>query len=254
MLIVTEQWFLIPAGVVIATIAMFTGLGGGVLWMPFLLTFMEIQPREAVFCTLLIQFFGQASASVTNNRQKQIDWRLVQMMVIAGVPPVMIGVVFSSLLQPLWIKFFLGLTIFFIAYVFLRGDDFFEQGGNKTDYKAAKKGRPITSLGGILTGFLGVGVGDWLVPFLNKRCKLTMARSVAGSIAVMMVLSAAALTAHFLLGTTMRWDIAIPGIIGVIAGAQLGSRLLRIVSEIRFKELFVLMLVFLATHVTFNAL
>lgn len=254
MLIFTEHWFLVPVGILIATIAMFTGLGGGVLWMPFLLTIMEVQPREAVFCTLLIQFCGQASASVSNTRQKQIDWRLVQMMAIAGVPTVMIGAFFSSLLQPLWIKFFLGLTIFFIAYVFLRGDDFFEQGSDKTDYKAAEKGRPITSLGGILTGFLGVGVGDWLVPFLNKRCKMTMAHSVASSIALMMALSAAALMVHSLLGTTMRWDIAMPGIIGVIAGAQVGSRLLQTVSEIRFKELFVLMLVFLATHVTFNAL
>ena len=253
MLIVAEQLVLIPVGVIIATIAMFTGLGGGVLWMPYLLTIMEIPPREAVYCTLLIQFFGQASASVTNNRQKQIDWRLVQMMTIAGLPPVMIGVVFSRLLQPLWIKFFLGLTIFFIAYVFLRGDDFLEQGGEKTDYKAAQKGRLITSLGGILTGFLGVGVGDWLVPFLNKRCQMTMARSVASSIALMMMLSAAALIVHFFLRTTVRWDIVLPGIIGVIIGAQLGSRLLQQVPEVQFKELFVLMLVFLATHVTFNA-
>ena len=254
MLIITEHWILIPVGIVIAAIAMFTGLGGGVLWMPFLLTVMDMPPREAVFCTLLIQFCGQASACVTNTGHKQIDWRLVQMMAVAGVPPVMIGALFSSVLQPRWINFILGLTIFLIAYVFLRGDDFFEQGGKETDYKAAENGRLITSLGGILTGFLGIGVGDWLVPFLNKRCKLTMVRSVASSIALMMVLSAAALSVYSLLGTIMRWDITVPGIIGVIMGAQLGSRLLHRVPEIRMKEFFVLMLVFLATHVTFNAL
>ena len=108
MLMIVEHWGLIPVGGVIAAIAMFTGLGGGVLWMPFLLSIMDMQPREAVFCTLLIQFCGQVSASVTNNQRKQIDWRLVQMMAIAGVLPVMAGVVFSSLLRPLWIKFFLG--------------------------------------------------------------------------------------------------------------------------------------------------
>lgn len=254
MLIATENWLLIPVGMFIATIAMFTGLGGGVLWMPLLLTVMKIPPREAVLCTLLIQFCGQASASVTNNRQKLVDWRLVRMMAIAGIPLVMLGVIFSSLLHPVWIEFFLGLIIFFIAYVFLRGDDFFEQGGEKADYTAAKKGQPITSLGGILTGFIGIGVGDWLVPFFNKHCKLTMARSVASSIALMMVLSGVALLGHFFLQTTVRWDIAIPGIIGVVAGAQVGSLLLRRMPEIKFKEIFVLLLVFLATHVTFNAL
>jgi uncharacterized membrane protein YfcA len=46
----------------------------------------------------------------------------------------------------------------------------------------------------------------------------------------------------------------LPAIIGVLLGAQLGSRLLQRVPETSFKELFVLMLVFVATHVTFNAL
>ncbi len=49
MLMIVEHWGLIPVGGVIATIAMFTGLGGGVLWMPFLLSIMDMQPREAVF-------------------------------------------------------------------------------------------------------------------------------------------------------------------------------------------------------------
>ncbi len=176
------------------------------------------------------------------------------MVAMADIPAVGTGAVCSNLLQPLWIKFFLGLAIFFIAYVFLRGDDFFEQGGDSADRKAARQGLPITALGGMLTGFLGIGVGDWLVPFFNKRCKLTMIRSVANSIALMMVLSGVALTVHIFLKTTVRWDIALPSIIGVVAGAQLGARLLRRVPEVHFKEIFVLMLLFLATHVTFNAL
>ncbi len=245
---------MIPVGLLISTIAMLFGLGGGVLWMPFLLMTTTLQPRETVLCTLVIQFFGQLSASIANHRSGLVDWRLVQLLLLAGIPAVVAGVLLSCLLHPLWIEFLLGLTIFFIAYVFLRGDDFFVEGTAKADLTAARKGRFITIIGGMLTGFIGIGVGDWLVPFFNKHCKLAMVYSVASSIALMMILSLTAMSTHLLLGIQIEWSIAVPGIIGVIVGAQVGSRLLQRIPEIRFKELFVLMLIFIATHVTFNAL
>lgn len=172
--------------------------------MPFLLMTTDLQPKEAVACTLVIQFFGQASASLSNGRAGLIDWRLVQMMVMVGIPAVIAGVLLSCLLHPLWIELFLGLTIFCIAYIFLRGDNFFIEGSGKADLSAAGRGRPITVAGGILTGFLGIGVGDWLVPFFKKHCKLSMVNSVASSIALMLFLSLTALTAHLILGVTVH--------------------------------------------------
>ncbi len=249
-----EFWQMLPLGIVIASIAMFFGLGGGVLWMPVLLMSTDLGPQNAVVCTIVIQFFGQLSASYSNNQAGLIDWRLVRLLISVGVPAVIAGVVFSLLLHPVWIELFLGLTIFFIAYVFLRGDDFFVTGSDKADLEAARRGRSITVVGSILTGFLGIGVGDWLVPFFNMRCKLAMVRSVSTSIALMMILSLTALIVHVLLGRSIEWRIAIPGAVGVLIGAQVGARLLRKVPETHFKEFFVLMLVFIATHVTFNAL
>ncbi|MCI5139182.1 MAG: sulfite exporter TauE/SafE family protein [Candidatus Electrothrix sp. AR1] len=249
-----EFWQMLPIGVAIASVAMFFGLGGGVLWMPILLMSTDLDPKDAVVCTIMIQFFGQLSASYSNNRAGLIDWRLVQMMSTFGIPAVIGGVLLSFLLHPVWIELFLGLTIFFIAYVFLRGDDFFVAGSDKADLEAARQGRVITLIGSILTGFLGIGVGDWLVPFFNMRCRLAMVRSVSTSIALMMILSLIALSVHVLFGRTIEWRVAVPGAVGVLIGAQVGSRLLRRVPETHFKEFFVLMLVFIATHVTFNAL
>jgi hypothetical protein len=253
-LIAQMNWLMLPVGIGIAAVAMFFGLGGGVLWMPVLLTFTSLQPEEAVICTIVIQMFGQMSASVSNSRAGLVNWPLVRMMALVGLPCVGAGVLLSAVLHPVWIKLFLGLVIFFIAYAFLRGDDFFVQGSDQPDLQAARQGRPLAAMGSVLTGFLGVGVGDWLVPFFNMRCGLSMSRSVATCIVLMLVLSTAALLAHLLLGRSIPWPVALPGIIGVLIGAQLGARLLHQVPETRFKEFFVLMLVFIAAHVTFNAL
>uniref|UniRef100_UPI00405778D9 sulfite exporter TauE/SafE family protein n=2 Tax=Candidatus Electronema sp. TaxID=2698783 RepID=UPI00405778D9 len=249
------NWLMLPLGMVIATVALFFGLGGGVLWMPVLLTATSLRPDEALLCTIVIQTFGQFSATVSNSRAGLISWPLVKMMTAVSLPGLLAGVLLSFLLPPLFIKLFLGLVIFFIAYAFMRGDDFFVEGSAQADLAVARRrGRPIAAAASVLTGFLGVGVGDWLVPFFNMRCGLAMNRAVATCIALMLMLSAAAVAAQLLLGRSILWEVTLPAVIGVLIGAQLGSKLLQRVPETRFKELFVLMLVFVATHVTFNAL
>uniref|UniRef100_UPI0040570AB3 sulfite exporter TauE/SafE family protein n=1 Tax=Candidatus Electronema sp. TaxID=2698783 RepID=UPI0040570AB3 len=249
------NWLMLPLGMVIATVALFFGLGGGVLWMPVLLTVVKLRPDEALLCTIVIQTFGQFSATISNSRAGLISWPVVKLLAAVGLPGVLAGTLISFLLNPLYIKLFLGLVIFFIAYAFMRGNDFFVEGSEQADMETVRRrGRPITAAASLLTGFLGVGVGDWLVPFLNMRCGLAMNRAVATCIALMLFLSAAAVATQLLLGRSVLWQVAIPAIIGVLLGAQLGARLLQNVSETRFKELFVLMLVFVATHVTFNAL
>lgn len=249
------NWLMLPVGMAIATVALFFGLGGGVLWMPVLLTVVKLRPDEALLCTIVIQTFGQFSATASNSRAGMISWPIVTLLAAVGLPGVLAGTLISFLVNPLYIKLFLGLVIFFIAYAFMRGDDFFVEGSEQADMETVRRrGRPITAAASLLTGFLGVGVGDWLVPFLNMRCGLAINRAVATCIALMLILSAAAVAVQLLLGRSVLWQVAFPAIIGVLLGAQLGSKLLQRVPETRFKELFVLMLVFVATHVTFNAL
>jgi hypothetical protein len=248
------NWLMLPLGIVISTVSMLFGLGGGVLWMPVLLSFTALRPTEAVVCTLAIQSCAQLSASLSNSRAGMIDWPLVRIMIGCGISSVAAGVLLSVFLNPVWIKLLLGLTIFFIAYFFLLSGNFFIEGTDKADLAAARKGRAITLIGGLLTGFLGIGVGDWLVPFFNMRCRLAMRRAVSSAIALMLILSLTAVAVQLALGRSIVWSVVLPGGIGVLIGAQLGSRFLRRMPEARFKELFVLMLVFIAAHVTFNAL
>lgn len=222
--------------------------------MPLLLTVYDLPAREAVTTSIFIQCFGQASAMIANSWRGLVDWKLVTIQVMSGIPGAVAGVFLFNLITPPYIQLILGIIIFVVAYVFLAGDSFFEEGGKKADTKAAFKALPITLTGGILTGLLGIGTGDWLVPYFNKKCGLNMSVSVATGIALMFILSITTLTFHFITDSNVNWHIAFPSVTGVVIGAQAGAWLLSRTSDVRFKEIFVLLLVFLAAHVTFNSL
>ncbi len=245
--------WMLPAGLVIATVAMFTGLGGGVLWVPFLIEVYDLPAREAIFCALVIQIFGLGSATIANLRLRLLDRGLFKQQAVAAVPTAVGGALLARWTSPVWIELALGSLIFVIAYAFLRGDDLFEPGGAAADLEAGRAAMPVAGLGGFLTGFLSVGIGGWLVPLFNRRCRLSMPRAVATAVALMLALSVVASACHFALGGRLRWDLTLVGIAGVVLGAQVGTRLHLKVSESRFKEIFVLLLVFLGAHVTFNA-
>jgi uncharacterized membrane protein YfcA len=49
-----ESWFSLPVGILIATVVSTVGIGGGVLWMPFLLIIVKLKPDTAVVMLLLI--------------------------------------------------------------------------------------------------------------------------------------------------------------------------------------------------------
>ncbi len=246
-------WLLLPAGICIATIAIFSGLGGGVLWVPLLLTVYDLQPREAVLCALIIQVFGQTSGTFFNLRQGLIDRRLLLQQALVALPLTVAGAALARSVEPLYIELGLGLLTFFIAYAFLSGD-LLRAGSDQADLAAGRRLRPVSAVGGFLTGFVSVGIGDLLVPLFNKGCKLTMARSVATGVALMMLLSTVASASHLALGGSPPWQILLVAVPGVLIGGRIGSSLHHRFSEARFKELFVLLLVFLAAHITFNAI
>jgi uncharacterized membrane protein YfcA len=198
--------------------------------------------------------FGQGSGTLSNVGQRLVEHRLLRQQAMLAVPAMVVGAVAARTVKPLYIELGLGLLTFFVAYVFLRGDDFLAEGGERADLEAGRRLGPVSALGGFLTGFVSVGVGDLLVPLFNRGCRLSMARSVATGVALMLLLSTGAAVSHLLLGGVVPWRHVLVAAPGVLLGAQIGSRLHRRFSEARFKELFVLLLVFLAAHVTFNAI
>ena len=77
---------------------------------------------------------------------------------------------------------------------------------------------------GFVAGLLGVGGGIIMVPVLTGPLKIPMKSAVASSLVAVAIFSIPALITHILLGH-VDWAFALPLMLGVIPGAQIGARI-----------------------------
>jgi hypothetical protein len=78
-------------------------------------------------------------------------------------------------------------------------------------------------VGGLASGFLGIGGGLIVVPILAAYVGLPMHLAVATSMLTMIFTSISGVSTHILLGD-VKFDYAVPLVIGILAGTQLGAR------------------------------
>ena len=76
----------LPAGVIIASLASAVGIGGGILWMPFFIIFLKLEPETAVVTSLLVQTAGMGSGSAAFIRKKKADLSLAGFFLLLTLP------------------------------------------------------------------------------------------------------------------------------------------------------------------------
>jgi uncharacterized membrane protein YfcA len=94
----------------------------------------------------------------------------------------------------------------------------------------------IGAAAGMLAGLLGVGGGVLLVPAFTALLRLPPKRAVASSLVAVAIFSVPAMITHALLGH-INWAYALPLVIGVIPGAQVGAKITIHGSEARLRRL-----------------
>ena len=107
--------------------------------------------------------------------------------------------------------------------------------------EAAELGLPRLMLvgagAGALAGLLGVGGGIVMVPAFTGLLKLPIKVAVGSSLVAVAIFSLPALITHAVLGH-IAWRFAVPLLIGVIPGAQVGARLSFASSDVLVRRLF----------------
>ena len=91
----TSLWFMFPVAVGIATIAMSAGIGGAVMFAPFFMLVLRLDPLLALGAGLAIEVFGFSSGVIGYWRKHVIHFDIVKKLIILTIPATIVGVVFG---------------------------------------------------------------------------------------------------------------------------------------------------------------
>ena len=69
-----DNWFMFPISILIATIAMSSGVGGAIFFAPILLLGLGLPPEVAIGVGLITEVFGFTSGVVAYLRRKLVDF------------------------------------------------------------------------------------------------------------------------------------------------------------------------------------
>jgi len=250
----SPPWTALPAGILIASLASAVGIGGGVMWMPFLLLALNIPPETAVLTSLLIQTAGMGSGSVAFYSQGLGDFRLALLFLSVALPGILAGAFLTSRLSPQGIELFLGILIMTTALLFVSSNQrYLDLGTSRVDMKKAVRYSWVTVLASLITGMLSISMSEWLIPLMRSRLDLKMSHAVATCISIAFGTCVIGSAIHLLMGTGADWRAVVWGVPGVIIGGQIGPRLTRRINDRKLKEIFIFLLTLVGIHLVYNA-
>lgn len=257
-----QYWFMFPVSMCIATTAMLSGIGGAAMFIPiFVIIFPMLGPEyplataAAIGTALFTEVFGFSSGFVGYYRKKLIDFRSAVPFFCVSIPVAIVGAILLAVLkdQETLLKGAYAVLMLVLCPVILRHTppkEMYIEGGAEgpSDEKREVRvvtdrvghtytfrkprmgiiGAGITSLGAFLTGLLGVGIGEVIVPQLVKRNHVPVAVAAATSVFVVIITIASAsftqVAALIAAGgvNAIPWNLVCYTVPAVIIGGQIG--------------------------------
>ena len=256
-----EFWYMLPVGILIATVAMASGVGGATFFSPLFILGLGLSPELAVGSGLVVEVFGFGSGVYAYVKRQLIDYKIGGMLLSATVPAAIAGVVVAHFADPDILKLILGMGLFAVAVSFLRAPD--EEVEATLDEMAQEdpttaetclitaedeeicytvcnttEGRLISGIGGLFVGMVSSGLGELNGYFLLQRCRVPSSVSVATSVFVVAITALVASLGHVvqvaqggLTGLTTMGNLLLFTVPGVVIGAQLGPELAKRVPD-----------------------
>ena len=241
-------------GILIAISVMLTGIGGGLLWTPFLIIFLKLTPDEAITTALIIQMAGMGAGTFQYMRTGRVDWKLASIYIVLSTPMVIFGSYIGEILPGYVLKIALGIVAIGVAVLFIFGDDWYgEEMLTRVERKEALKYSLVPMTTSFLSGVLSVGVGDFIVPLMVKKLKLSMEVAIGTAVMIMLVVVLIGVTSHLLFGGSAAILILLWAIPGVIIGGLIGPMISSRVDDSYLREFFIFLLLFVGIHILYTS-
>jgi len=261
----TLYWFMFPVALCVATTATFSGIAGSALFAPiFLVVFPLLGPEyqfpgvaAAIGAALLTATFGLSSGVVAYLRRRLIDFRSAVPFILVAVPFGIFGAFMLAALKEhqVLLRGAYALLMAVLATILFRRRkpgpvaaaapdgasawqemrEIVERDGTVYRFAVPRqgKGAAATGLGAFLTGLLGGGIGEVVLPQLARRNRVPIQVAAATSLFVVVLTVASASFTLVAAGglTAVPWNVVVYTVPAVLIGGQIGPRLQGKVSQ-----------------------
>jgi len=264
------QFFLILViGLLVGGLGSMLGIGGGVMLIPLLTIFLNIPIKTAIGASIVSVIATSSAAGAVYVGRGLSHTRLSMVLEIATTLGALAGGITAVLVSPRVLEIVFGVVLLYVIYSMnaLPKEEraVTPTGVLDTTYQDPLTGRMVaygvrhlpaglgaSFLAGNISGLLGIGGGIIKVPIM--------------SLVMGMPLKAAIATSNFMIGVTAATsaiiyygrgyidpEITIPTALGILIGAQLGSRLGGHLRTLTLKRLFLGLLLLFAAQMLWKA-
>ena len=230
------DWTAVISGFGVGTIVGITGVGGGSLMTPLLLTVFKLSPAVAIGTDLWFAALTKLSGSVAHSRHGHVKWSITGLLLAGSIPASLatIALMHLGVLGNGWsgaLSYALGVALLLTALVVAFNKSWAALGLRLERFIPPARKPALTVVSGVLLGVLvslssiGAGaIGATLILLLYPRMP---ARQIVGTdIAHAVPLTLVAGIGHATLGH-VNWALLVPLLIGSVPGIWMGAQLTR---------------------------
>jgi len=268
----TTSWWIWPLALFVVCfflgmIAVPAGIGGGVLFVPIVAGFFPFHLDFVRGAGLLVALSGALAAGPSLLRAGLADLRLALPLALDASASSIAGAMIGLALPPMLVQTALGLVILGIVAVMAlaknselpvveRPDVLSQALGLHGVFADAATGRTHawrvhrTPLGlalfaaiGVLAGVFGLGAGWANLPALNLVMGVPLKVSAGTSGLILTLVDSSAAWIYINRGAVLAM-VAAPSVIGMMLGARIGARVLRVMRAMVIRRLVLALLVF----------
>jgi uncharacterized protein len=223
-----------------------TGLGGGVVIVPVLCLLFRIDLHYAIGASLVSVIATSSGAAAAYVRDGYSNIRIGMFLEVATTLGAFLGAYLTAVIAGRWIGVIFGLVLLYSAWASLHERSAMQSTseysslairlrlrgsypvGNRNEWYIADHvpaGFGIMFIAGTLSGLLGIGSGAVKVLAMDQVMKLPFKVSTTTSNFMIGVTAAASAGLYFSRGYIVP-GLAMPVMLGVLAGSLIGSRML----------------------------
>ena len=251
-----------------------TGLGGGVVIVPFLTSVFGVDIRYAVGASLVSVIATSSGAASAYIKEGYTNLRVGMFLEVATTTGALVGAMIATFVSVKALTIVLGIVLLFSAYLSqqprlehpeseppdplvthlrLNGTYLTPDGPISYQAHSVLVGFGLMCLAGVLSGLLGIGSGALKVLAMDQAMGLPFKVSTTTS-NFMIGVTAAASAGVYLERGYIDPGLSMPVMLGVLPGALLGARVLVGAKTQILRTIFSLVLVVMAFKMVYNSL